>query len=307
MKLSAQLYPELEKERILKWMIALSFGLHVVLFASILFLPGLQPSREPFTPAYTVDLVSMAGFKGELPGPKASAEKPIKTIVPLTKARKIAVASAPEPAVVDKPEAIPILKPKDVSKAKVKPAPAIDNVDDAVEKLQKEKEARAKVEKQTVEKQKAEKQTVSREKELQKALQDISAKVQSRTEAVVDEGAEQGAEQGEEGNGGLGTADVGLRLQIYKTNIWNKVRSNWSYPDIMSGGFGPEALVMVKVQRDGSIVGFRLVKPSGDQLFDQSVLRAVQHSNPFPPFPDGYVKSYEEIELRFSLADLRRG
>jgi len=290
MKLSAQLYPELEKERILKWMIAVSFGLHVVLFASILFLPGLQPKREPFSPVYTVDLVSIAGFKDNLPGPTASAEKPIKTIVPLTKARKIAIAAAPEPAVVDKQEPIPILKPKDVKKAKAKSAPATENVDDAVDKLQKAKEARVKTEKMIV----------SREKELNKALQDISAKVQSRTEAAIDEGTG-------EGGGASGSADVGLRLQIYKTNIWNKVRGNWSYPDIMSGGYALEALVTVKVQKDGNVVGFRLVKSSGNQLFDQSVLRAVQHSNPFPPFPDGYVKSYEEIELRFSLADLRRG
>ena len=288
MKLSAQLYPELEKERFLKWMIVLSFGLHLVLFASILFLPGFQPNREPFSPVYTVDLVSIAGFKGNLPGSKPSANKPIKTIVPLTKARKIAVSVPPEPVSVKKQEPIPILKSNRIKKAKAAPPPAIENVDDAVKKIQKAKQARANTKEQG-------------QKKLEKALQNISSKVQSRSEAIVDDGEEPGSGASE------GGPHVGLRLQIYKTNIWNKVRSKWSYPDIMSGGFGPEALVVVKVQSDGSIVDFRLVRASGNQLFDQSVLRAVQHSNPFPPFPEGYVKSYEEIELRFSLADLRSG
>ena len=134
MKLSAQLYPEFEKERFLKWMIVLSFGLHVVLFASILFLPAFQPEREPFSPMYTVDLVSIAGFKGNLPGSKTSTDKPIKTIVPLTNARKIAVSAAPEPVTVQKQEAVPILKPNHINKTKAEPPAADENVDDAVKK-----------------------------------------------------------------------------------------------------------------------------------------------------------------------------
>jgi colicin import membrane protein len=39
-------------------------------------------------------------------------------------------------------------------------------------------------------------------------------------------------------------------------------------------------------------------------LFDQSVLRAVERSDPLPPFPEGYMKTSEEIEINFNLKEL---
>jgi len=48
----------------------------------------------------------------------------------------------------------------------------------------------------------------------------------------------------------------------------------------------------------------RFKERSGDTIFDQSVLKAVEKSDPLPPFPEGYIKSYDDIEITFNLKDL---
>jgi colicin import membrane protein len=66
-----------------------------------------------------------------------------------------------------------------------------------------------------------------------------------------------------------------------------------------------EAIVVVMVKSDGSVVKTRLDKRSGSPIFDDSVMKAVERSNPLPPFPEGYKRSDDEIYLKFNLNDLK--
>ena len=94
-------------------------------------------------------------------------------------------------------------------------------------------------------------------------------------------------------------------MKLWETRVWNKVRGNWSYPEILASKQSDlEAVVQVSVSREGRIRAFKLIKRSGNELFDQSVIRAVRLSEPFPPFPKGYLKSFDVVELRFTLAEL---
>jgi colicin import membrane protein len=58
------------------------------------------------------------------------------------------------------------------------------------------------------------------------------------------------------------------------------------------------------VKRDGSILKTEIKKRSSDDMFDQSVIKAIERSDPLPPFPEGYRKSYDEIEINFNLKEL---
>jgi len=58
------------------------------------------------------------------------------------------------------------------------------------------------------------------------------------------------------------------------------------------------------VLRDGTISQFTFKKRSGDAIFDESVAKAIERSNPLPPFPEGFLKSSEEIEINFNLREL---
>ncbi len=85
------------------------------------------------------------------------------------------------------------------------------------------------------------------------------------------------------------------------------VNSNWSYPVGLIDQEAEktlEAVVVVTVRSDGKILKARFKRKSKNPLFDDSVLKAIEKSDPLPGFPPGYRKSYEEIEINFSLKDL---
>ena len=365
MRYRANSYPDPAGEKLLNWMILISFGLHIVLFLVLLLTPGFNSGSRTIAPVYTVDLVSIAALSGGgAPAVKPAPQpKEIKTIVPLRQAEKIRISAPPETVDAKTKEEVveelPVLTPEPVVKVKMAAAPKIPSIDSALKKIEKKKVVeKAKIEETRKEqlrraredalkaeeearRQRAEQARIAQEEaqrkrvreqaarraaaaraekerreraNLQQALSSVEASVRETQEESLNQALQEVAEghagggvAGEDLGDAGGGAPVGLRLQIYKTNIWNKVRNNWSYPEIFGRGNSPEALVRLRVRNDGSIVRFGLVKKSGNPVFDQSVLRAVQLSDPLPPFPEGYVKSYEEIELRFSLSDLATG
>jgi colicin import membrane protein len=92
---------------------------------------------------------------------------------------------------------------------------------------------------------------------------------------------------------------------MYQAEVEDKIKSNWSYPVALQSREDLEAIVVVMVKGDGTILKTEMKKGSSDPIFDESVLRAVKRSDPLPPFPEGYRKSYDEIEIKFNLKDLQ--
>lgn len=104
-------------------------------------------------------------------------------------------------------------------------------------------------------------------------------------------------------------AQDSIAIQLYKVELESKIKNNWSYPAAFidpNKQKNLEALVLIKVKRDGTIVNSRLEKPSGIASFDESVRRAIGRSNPLPPFPSVFLKPYEEIEINFNLRELEK-
>jgi len=92
-------------------------------------------------------------------------------------------------------------------------------------------------------------------------------------------------------------------MALYQMEVEAWIKRNWSYPIAMDKQ-KLEAVVVLMVKQDGTIMKTRLEKRSASALFDESVMKAVERSNPLPPFPDSYRKSYDEIEITFNLKDL---
>jgi colicin import membrane protein len=61
----------------------------------------------------------------------------------------------------------------------------------------------------------------------------------------------------------------------------------------------------LQVKRNGTIMKTEIKKRSSNPIFDQSVIKAIEKSDPLPPFPEWYKKSYDEIEINFNLKDLQ--
>ena len=105
-----------------------------------------------------------------------------------------------------------------------------------------------------------------------------------------------------------GNAENGITIRMYQMAVEEQIKSNWSYPVAL---ISPkklrdlEAIVLVKVKEDGTVMKSWFKDRSSNSIFDGSVLKAIERSDPLPPFPEGYRKNYDEIEIRFNLSELR--
>ena len=91
-----------------------------------------------------------------------------------------------------------------------------------------------------------------------------------------------------------------LRFQIYYSIIWSKIKDSWVVPEnTASADKKPEAIIAIRIKRDGEIVKVWTEKSSGNTYFDQSALRAIAKSNPLPPVTEGYGEEYFELGIRF--------
>ena len=78
----------------------------------------------------------------------------------------------------------------------------------------------------------------------------------------------------------------------YYTKITKEIWQQWVYPNV--GKKEIEAVVSIKILRDGTAIVQKIEKSSGNSIFDRSVLRALAKASPLPPPP------YEmEIGVRF--------
>jgi len=102
-------------------------------------------------------------------------------------------------------------------------------------------------------------------------------------------------------------SENGITIRIYKMEVEDRVKSNWSYPVALVNSGSLEALeatVVIKVKSDGTILKSWFKRRSSDVIFNDSVMKAIDRSVPLPPFPEGYRKSYDEIEINFNLSEL---
>jgi protein TonB len=64
-------------------------------------------------------------------------------------------------------------------------------------------------------------------------------------------------------------------------------------------------LILVEIQRDGSIRPPRIEKTSGNAFYDQAALRAIADASPFPPLPQEWSRSSLRVMFRFELTPER--
>jgi colicin import membrane protein len=259
-----------------KWskMLLMSLVLHLAIFSIILFVPEAIPTRRITGTVYEVNLVEMPGrslVKAEK-GAEVRAGKALPGSKKVDQARQISVPKREEKPVVIAKRTLAkridkVEKPK-ISSSKL--------IDEALSKIKKKVKAEEKKEEVDP---------------LRQAISKLESKARIAGERPSDGGA----------------AGDGITLRIYQMEVEEKIKSNWSYPVAFSNTQkqeGLQAVVVVKVRSNGTILEYRFKNRSSSAMFDQSVLRAVERSDPLPPFPEGYNRTMEEIEITFNLKEL---
>lgn len=84
----------------------------------------------------------------------------------------------------------------------------------------------------------------------------------------------------------------GSMFDDYYAKIMGEIKQQWIWTD--TGKKDLEAIISIKILRDGTTLIKRVEKSSGNDLFDRSAVKALTKANPLPPPP------YEmEIGVRF--------
>jgi len=269
-------HDELEEPR---WsrVIILSLLFHIIIFSVILFVPDSIPTRRISGAAvYEVNLVEMPGKSRSIPAKSSNSKmsRKVASSKTSTTAKRISRPTKEEKPVVigkrvvkrKKEKKKEVKKPK---KPRVSPSRLIDR---AVSKIEKKVKAK-------------------KNDHLAQAI----SKIQTRAEGTAEKGSVRG------------NAETGITIRMYQMAVEEQIKNNWSYPVAL---ISPEklreleAIVVVKVKEDGTIMKSWFKGRSSNSIFDGSVLKAIERSDPLPPFPEGYRKSYDEIEIRFDLSEL---
>ena len=73
-------------------------------------------------------------------------------------------------------------------------------------------------------------------------------------------------------------------VNIYLTRIIGEIKLNWKLPKYLTDQ-NYYAQLEVHINNSGKVTGKKIVKTSGNEVFDSRVLKAIETSEPFPPPP----------------------
>jgi colicin import membrane protein len=279
------------EERLPRWLVV-SFLLHVGLIACLFVVPMLPSPAGPVHPVYVVDLIGGEKIGGTNLGTELTPP-PKQT------------SKAPE---AEKALAIPETK-KEIKKEPVEKVKTVEKKAPPEEKLVVKEKTKTEPAKETKEDTKAESASADsvRERLLQSAVERAKARGETSQKSAKGEILSSGSGEGEGaaalGSGGRGGPGVvkGVDFVIYQNRMLSTIKENWAWVG-QRGNL--KVVVHFGIKENGEIVGLKIVQPSGDPSYDESVLRAVKKSSPLPAPPESYRKDFADVELTVRPKDL---
>ena len=138
---------------------------------------------------------------------------------------------------------------------------------------------------------------------LAQRIKSIEKKVKKRKITKVAEEIKEGISGevlGEFISNNFNNKSLSLAFQVYYRKVWEKIKKNWILPTfLLKEANQLEAIVVLKINRQGKIISKYFEKSSGNIIFDRSVKEAIEKSVPLPPLPKDYTKNFHEIGVRF--------
>jgi len=272
-----------------------SFIFHLIVIGALVFMPQMGSKPRFRSGVVNVSLVSLpSGTPDSGPAASPVAPAPTQKKPPQEPAVKVAEPK-PVPKVRKPPEAVS-LAPKQVKPKKSLKKETFDRskiIDSAIERIEK------KVEKTETD------SVASAIEQLKRkvAASDAQARSVSQGEATGNSGA--GA-AGPAGGSGAAGARVQESLLIYQAEIQYQIQKNWAFSQQLAGDNTQlEAILAIKVLRNGEIEDIWFDKKSGNAYLDESAYKALVKSNPLPPLPNDYMRPDYKIGLRFGPKGLK--
>jgi len=272
----------------------LAVGFHLIIAFGILLLPGIFNSRPKFEDIYTVDLVNLAEPVIEQSAP--AAPEPEATVQPPPEVPEKAVsisepvkAPAPEPEVAE-PVSLKPVKRK-VKKKIAEPEPDRSR---ELERIKRQRLAEAvRAEQLAAEQARIAAEEAERQQRLMEA-QVSQIRSQVRTTPVS------------RNSGGPTRSNALSALENqYHLSVTGRIMQYWVLPEFKQFDDNINAIYVIKISRDGTIIEEFFEQRSNDSTFDQFVKKAVREASPLPPIPPAIKENSIEFGLRFRPGNIQ--
>lgn len=167
----------------------------------------------------------------------------------------------------------------------------------------KRKAAEAKKKREQEKKRKAEEAKKKKEAE-ERAKRDRDRKLAEAIKRAANRYEGESANAGGQGFGAARTGGKGmgggtlesLEFISYRNELESHIKSGWHW---LPGAKRLNAVVRVNILPTGAIQNATIVKSSGRDDFDDSILRAVYKASPVPPAPSHLYKRFQDVRITF--------
>jgi TonB family protein len=230
---------------------------------------------------------------------KSEIQLPVAT--PKPSPRSTATASparTPKPKVTPKPTPKPKAKPTPkpspqkmiLAKASPKPSPKIKPTPEETDENEPRAEADA-------EKKKIAKAALAKNE----TGQNDSTEKQVKNASAVQGAGGKGTSPG--GGGHAGGADGESQFGWYGSMLHDRFYSEWVQPtSLASTGAKNSVLVKIRIEKDGRVSNFEVIKPSGNTEIDESVAAVAKRVTQVDPLPAGLGSGdHYDVKINFEL------
>ncbi|MCX7957877.1 MAG: TonB C-terminal domain-containing protein [Deltaproteobacteria bacterium] len=103
----------------------------------------------------------------------------------------------------------------------------------------------------------------------------------------------------------FGDSTEGQQGDLYLTEIYNRIKSNYIIPEIITDKQRKDlrAIVIIYIDHTGKLIKYEFEKKSGNTHFDNALINAINRSSPFKAPPKERTKMYKTdgIGINFSI------
>jgi colicin import membrane protein len=287
----------------------ISIGLHIALLLLAMLAPDIFESRRKLPEIYTVNLFTAVEVtEPETPAGKPTAAPPapkpaVREIKP--ESTKPTVSIAPSKPEIPSPAASIPAKPISLRPRKLKvkvgktaeeqrrDRKKLSRVVQGIKASAARKEAR----------QAADTAAQDAVSKLADALKTSRAATTEAPAEVKETATAPAAEARVSGPRGTGM-EPDFYMKQYLSSVYQKIHDHWILPDLQNWDISLEAVLVIVIERDGTVAKSYFEQKTDNIYFNQFVLKAVKDSTPLPPFPDQLQESTFEIGLRFKPGEL---
>jgi len=256
-----------------------------------------RPERTPEPPQKEETeeerpVLTSAKSEIQLPTPKPSPTSTSSPKATPTPKAKLTPKSTPKPTTKPTPKPTPKPSPKKTVLAKASPKPSPKVKPTPVESEENDEQADADAEKKRIAK-----AALAKNEPGDNDSPDDPLKKARAVQGAAGKGTSPG------GGGHAGGAGGQSQFGWYGSMLHDRFYSEWVQPTtIVSSGAKFSVLAKLRIQNDGRVSSFEIIKPSGNATVDESVATIAKRVTEVDPLPDGLGNGeHYDVNINFEL------